>query len=412
MSSLRILHVVPYYEHAWAYGGIPRLASAMTRGLAGRGHQVCVYTTDACDATSRIRDAPVPAVDGLDIRVFPNLSNRLAYHWQFFTPIGLNTHLETHARAFDIAHLHACRNLPGLIASRELRRAGVPYVLSPNGTAPAIERRILAKHLFDWTVGRGTVSAAARIVASTAAERAQLENLGIPAARISVLPNPFDEAEFQRAPDGHRFRHRHALDARPLVLFLGKLTPRKGVDVLVKAFSAIAHPDAKLVIAGNDMGAGRRIDTLVGELGLQPRVRRIGLLKGEDRLDALAAADVVVYPSRDEVFGLVAIEALICGTPVVVCNDSGCGEIIAEVDGGLCVPYGDVPRLTNAIASILESQDVWRSRAATAGAVVRDRFGASIVCERLESLYRDVLREHKQGVSWLPPSGGRTRVAA
>ncbi len=94
VAALRILHVVPYYEHAWAYGGIPRLATTMTRALARRGHVVTVCTTDVCDAHSRTPLARESSHD-VDVRVFRNLSNRLAYHLQFFTPIGLGAYLRT-----------------------------------------------------------------------------------------------------------------------------------------------------------------------------------------------------------------------------------------------------------------------------------------------------------------------------
>jgi len=395
MPVLRILHVVPYYDEAWAYGGIPRLATAMTRGLARRGHEVTVCTTDACDATSRAGPSQSrPGIPGLQVRVFPNLSNRLAYHWQLFAPLGLTAHLRTGAQHFDIAHLHACRNLPGVIAARALRRCGVPYVISPNGTAPAIERRILAKHVFDWAAGRRTLAGSARVVAVTEAESRQLRDLGIDVARIAVVPNPIDDDEQAIRPDPLHFRKVHRLGDAPLVLFLGKLTPRKGVDVLLRAFHQLARPETTLVIAGNDMGSGSDIDALTAALNLQGCTLRTGLLKGRERLDALAAADVVVYPSRDEVFGLVAAEALACGTPVVVCDDSGCGEIVAQVGGGIAVPHGDAARLADAIALVLDSKEAWRARARTAGALVRDRFGSTAVCQRLEAVYHDVLLQH------------------
>jgi glycosyltransferase involved in cell wall biosynthesis len=396
MSSLRILHVVPYYEQAWAYGGIPRLAAAMARGLAGRGHHVTVCTTDACDATSRLATGASVRLQEpghVDVRVFPNLSNRLAYHYQLFTPWGLATHLRRHAPSFDAAHLHACHNLPGAIAARALTRAGVPYVVSPNGTAAAIERRVLAKRLFAATAGRHVIPGAARVLAVTAAEQAQLAALGVPDRRIVILPNPVDDTEFEPAADGDAFRRGHHLGDRKVVLFLGKLTPRKGVDVLLRAFSTLQRGDATLVVAGNDMGAGRSIDSLVVTLGLEPAVVRVGLLRGRERLNALAAADVVVYPSQHEVFGLVAAEALMCGTPVVVSGDSGCGEMIGRVGGGHIVPYGDPVTLAGAIASILDAPVLWRARARTAASRVRDLFNSRIVCERLELIYRELVHE-------------------
>jgi glycosyltransferase involved in cell wall biosynthesis len=396
MSPLRILHVVPYYEHAWAYGGIPRAATALTRGLARRGHHVTVYTTDACNATARTtkpsgnEDPP----GTLDVRVFRNLSNYLAYHWQLFTPAGLVTQLRRSAASFDIAHLHACHNLLSAIAARVLRRQRVPYVVSPHGTAPAIERRVFAKRMFERTAGRHILPGARRVLAVSQAERQQLVAMNIGDARITVASNPIDDREFDPRPDAASFRRQHGLGDAPLVLMLSKLTPRKGGDVLLRAFGQLRRRDAQLVIAGSDMGSG------LPSLDDKPdgtRLHRIGVLSGRGRLEALAAADVVVYPSRDEVFGLVPIEALLCGSPVVVCSDSGCGEIIGTVGGGHIVPYGDASALAGAIDSILDGSTLWRQRAAAAATRARARFGADEVCKQLERVYEDVLGRRAPG---------------
>ena len=390
MTALRILHVVPYYEQAWAYGGIPRLVTTMTRALARRGHHVTVCTTDVRDERTRAASG-IPCEPGIDVRMFPNVSNALAYHLQFFTPIGLRTYLTRAAATFDLAHIHACHNLPGVIAAAEMARAGVPYVVSPNGTARPIERRIVAKRVFALTAGRRMLAGAARIIAVSPSEKAQLLALGIDPSAIGEIPNPIDEAEFDRAPDAAGFRASTGVGEARMLLFLGKLTPRKGVDVLVRALASLNRPDAVLVVAGNDMGAGNAIDSLVRHLGLEHRVIRTGLLTGSRRLDALAAANVVVYPSRDEIFGLVPLEALLSGTPVVVCNDSGCGEVISATGGGLVVPYADVAALSVAIASILADEQDWRTRARAAAGVARRLFGAEVVCDGLEALYANII---------------------
>ena len=392
MSALRILHVVPYYEQAWAYGGIPRLATTMTRALARSGHQVTVCTTDVRDQRTRASSV-APSAHGVDVRMFRNRSNSVAYHLQFFTPIGLRAYLQHTAATFDIAHLHACHNLPGVIAAAELSRVGVPYVVSPNGTARPIERRVIAKRVFALTAGRRMLADAARVIAVSCAETAQLGALGVDRPAIVQIPNPIDESEFDRIPDGARFRATLEIGQRTVLLFLGKLTPRKGVDHLVRAFASLDRPEAVLVIAGNDMGAGSTIESLVRTLNLERRVLRPGLLTGTGRLDALAAANVVIYPSRDEIFGLVPVEALLCGTPVVVCDDSGCGEVIAGIGGGVVVPHGNCQALSEAIESILANERLWRGRAAAAGDVARKRFGAGVVCRQLEALYAEVLAE-------------------
>src|SRR5918993_1731669 len=245
MNRLRVLHVTPYSADAWAYGGIPRVADALAAGLTHQGHHVTVCTTDVADATSRLHGVgrtyrawtAATRADSVVVRVFPNLSNRLAYHAQLFLPLGLGRYLRRHRHEFDIAHLHACRNLPGVTAGRHLRAAGIPYVLAPNGTGPIIERRHAAKRAFDLLAGRRLLRGAACVLAVTDAERRQLRALGIADERIRVVPNPIDLREYPGEANA-RPSSRHT-GMPPTVVYLGKLTPRKRVDVLIRAFAAL-----------------------------------------------------------------------------------------------------------------------------------------------------------------------------
>ena len=399
MQELCILHVTPYSADAWAYGGIPRLSHAMARSLAERGHRVTICTTDACDAEHRLPRPdgasrfgpwrPLESSAGITVRVFPNVSNRLAYHQQAFAPIGLRRFLRKHARAFDVAHLHACRNLPGVLAARSLRKAGVPYVLAPNGTAPLIERRRLAKQFFDLAWGNDVTRHAHRVLAVTEAERQQLHALGVEDDRIRLVANPIDLDEFSTLTVPGAFKARHGLTG-PLVAYLGKITPRKRVDTLVRAFAQLPSSQATLIVAGNDMGAEACARAAAESTGVARRTRFVGLLQGAARLELLADADVVVYPSEHEIFGLVPLEALLAGTPVVVSDDSGCGEVLRQVGGGLVVP-GREADLSRAIETVMSTPDAWRAAARTAALQVRARFGAATIGARLEELYGEVM---------------------
>jgi glycosyltransferase involved in cell wall biosynthesis len=391
MQPLRVLHVTPYFTDAWAYGGIPRLAHSLARGLSRRGHQVTVCTTDARDASARL-DAPAhtKTSDGVEVRVFANASNHLAYHWQLFVPRGLDRYLRRHASSFDVAHLHACRNLPGAIAAFHLRRSGVPYVLAPNGTAPRIERRRLAKLAFDVVAGRRVFAGAARVLAVSNAEDAQLRALGIAPLSIRTIPNPVDLDEFAAPLVRGEFRRRFGLGGAPLVMYLGKLTPRKRLDVVARAFAKVRTPGARLVVAGNDMGSAASTHALIAALGLDPYTSFTGLLRGRERLEALADADVVVYPSEHEIFGLVPLEALLAGTPVVVADDSGCGEVVRHA-GGHVVPLGDADALARVVDSILADPARARVQAAAAGRTVRAAYGDDVVCAQIEEMYSEMV---------------------
>ena len=396
MSALRILHVVPYYQHAWAYGGIPRVATTLTQGLARRGHHVTVFTTDACDERSRTsaRHVADRFSGSLDVQIFPNLSNRLAYHWQFFTPTRLSARLRECVGSFDLGHIHACHNLPAAQAARALLRAGVRYVVSPHGTAPAFERRVLAKQIFTRTAGRHLLPGAARVLAVSDAERRQLLRLGVPSRESRSCPTRSKTVSSSRSPTGRRFVRDMPLATLPSFCSWASSRPGKALT------SCCAHSRS----FANRRPSGHRrqrhgsgaLDPLLAAAGA--RVHRVGLLRGRDRLDALAAADAVVYPSRDEVFGLVPVEALMCGSPVIVSNDSGCGEVIGTIGGGHIVPYGDAAVLAGAIDSILDASHVWKQRARAAASRAKARFGAEVICEQIETVYLDVLEGgHQEG---------------
>jgi glycosyltransferase involved in cell wall biosynthesis len=386
MRGLRVLQVTPYYAEAWAYGGVPRAATALARGLARRGHAVTVCTSDAAEPAARARG--LPGADGVSVHMFPNVSNALAYRLQLFLPRGMDRWLAAHARDFDVAHLHACHNVPTATAAHRLRAASVPYVLSPHGTAPRIERRRALKWLFDHTVGRGVLEGAARLLAVSEAERRQLLALGVKDAAIDVVPNPVELADFIAIPRGP-FRAARGLAGRRVVLFLGKLTPRKRLDVVVDAFVALGDASATLVIAGNDLGAGPDARRRAERAGIAARVVFTGLLRGAERLQALADADVVVYPSRDEVFGLVAVEALLAGTPVIVADDSGCAEVIAATGGGRVVGQGDVAALAAAVRDVLAAPG--RYQVAEADRRIRAWLASDAIAARVETVYESLV---------------------
>src|SRR5258705_10351955 len=112
MGGTRVLQITPYYEGAWGYGGIPRVALVLSAALARRGHRVTVCTTDACDSRSRLANpggsrlrpwCPGVGRDGVEVHVFPNLSNRLAYDYQLFPPLARRRSARRPRRDVDVA---------------------------------------------------------------------------------------------------------------------------------------------------------------------------------------------------------------------------------------------------------------------------------------------------------------------
>lgn len=372
---MRVLHVTPYFPPTWAYGGIPRVVVGLARAQVRAGAEVRVWTTDAFDEASR---ADVPAVrdlDGIEVHTSRLVSNRLAWRHQLFVPRGVPP-----LEKVDVVHLHAHRNLLNHAAFRAARRAGIPVVHTPNGTLPRHERKIGLKLAWDALFDGAVPREADAIVATSRAEVRDFLQAGVAGERIRRIPNGLSLEEFSALPARGSFRRQMGWGDEPLVVYLGQITPRKGVDHLVAACARL--PDVRLAIAGSARGMALP----------RGKAHYLGTLEGVDRLRLLVDADVLVYASAREVFGLVPFEGLLCGAPVIVGGDCGCGEMIAEARAGLLVAHGDVDSLTAGIQTVLADRGASSEMVARGRAWVKLHADSETVALRHLDLYRELLR--------------------
>jgi len=317
-----------------------------------------------------------------------NRSNGLAFRHQLFLPTGVEGALSRleDGPPVDLVHIHGHRNLLQRAGVHAARRWRVPYVLTTNGTLDRHERKVGAKWFWDHSVGRGVLAGATRCVAVSSHDVAAHRQAGVPSERIVRIPNGLDLAEFSPLPARGAFRARHGLGARPLVAYLGQVSPRKGVGHLVDAFADGGPEDACLVVAGPDMGAMADARARV-----RGDVRFLGTLEGRERLELLADTDVLVYASTAEIFGLVPFEGLLCGAPVVVADDCGCGELIAEAGAGLLVRHGDVEGIRARIRTLLADRVAARAMVARGRSFIGARLGFTAVARQHVSLYASIV---------------------
>ena len=217
-----------------------------------------------------------------------------------------------------------------------------------------------------------------------------VELLGVDADRVHVV-YPGREAAFHTKPadEVQLFRRKNKLD-RPFVLFVGTLEPRKNVDVLVKAFGVLAGDGFQrdLVLAGGSGWATEAIDRALEESPVRGRIHRIGYVKQEDLPYWYCAADLVVYPSSYEGFGIPVLEAMASGTPVITSNRSSLPEVAG--DAALTVDPHDIRQLASAMSAVLASPERCADMRARGLAQAR-KFEWTVAAERCLSLYQHAL---------------------
>ncbi len=384
---MRILQVISSYPPAYAYGGPARVAHDVSRELVKRGHEVAVYTTDAYDGRNRRQEVRNPdMMDGVAVHRFRNVSNRLAYANLPLAPAMARALRDT-VDTFDVVHLHEYRTCQAGATGRCAASRGVPYVLQAHGDVPKIMGKRALKTVYDRLWGSELLKGAARLIALTSIEAEHYRAMGVAEERIEIIPNGIDLSDFTPLPPAGRFRMQHGLvSGERLILFLGRVHQIKGTDLLARAFARLSGQigQVRLVIAGPDNGYLEALTRLTEDLSIRHGVIFAGPLYGEDKLRALVDADVFVLPSSYETFPVSVLEAVACGTPVVVTDRCGIAQLVEEV--GRVAEHNDAS-LSNVLVEVLSDTSLRRDVAGTGRALLRDGYTIQAVTDRLEELY-------------------------
>ncbi|MBL8206436.1 MAG: glycosyltransferase family 1 protein [Blastocatellia bacterium] len=235
------------------------------------------------------------------------------------------------------------------------------------------------------------------VVATSPQERDHMRSLVSKKGHIEVIPCGFDHNRFYPRSKAEA-RHKVGIDPdRPVVLFVGRFDPRKGIETLVRACAQL-QTDFQLIIVGGGGQADRRererIRLIVREVGLESRTLFVGPV-GHDTLPLYcASADVCVIPSHYEPFGLVSLEAMACGVPVIASEVGGLQFTVVPEKTGLLVPHQDETSLAKAMARVL-ADAVWAQQLGQQGSIrVSKHFRWDQIAVQLSRLYAK-LGSHK-----------------
>jgi glycosyltransferase involved in cell wall biosynthesis len=264
----------------------------------------------------------------------------------WFRSVGLKCGLSEAIPHTDILQVHSVWTYPPYAASRIACRNGVPYVIRPAGTLQPWafgngRLKRLKKAAYFRLIAKALMDRAACVQAASVQEAEQVRRLGH-AGPVTVIPNGVDLHALDEGDREAAEAHWPSLQGRPVVAFMSRLSPEKGLDLLIPAWSELTRlpscKDAVLVIAGPDFrGYQATVRAMIEAYGVASSVLLVGMVQGSKKSSLLKRADVFVLPSYSENFGIVVVEALACGTPVVTTTGTPWEELNA-VDAGRWTP--------------------------------------------------------------------------
>lgn len=385
---MRILHAIANLSAET--GGPPKACLGMAQGMARRGHDVAIYTTNYDGAT----DAEVPLDRPVD-------EGGVAVHYHQVQPprfwkrsASLGRALDRAVPGCDLVHIHSLYLYHDWAAAAACRRSGVPYLIMPHGSLdPYIwHRHRTRKRVMELLFQNRDLAGAAAIHYTSDDER----RLARPFARNDraiVVGNGVDLDEFATLPPPGRFRALHPETGdRPIVLFLGRLNFKKGLDLLAPAFGRVlaSGRDAHLVLAGPPEDMAEKTKGWLAQSGALDRTTFTGMIDGEERLAALADAAMFVLPSYSENFGIAVVEAGACGLPVVISDAVNIWPDVQAADAGL-VSRCDVDAVAANIVALLDDPARARRMGENGRRLAAEKFSWDGISAELEAAYGRVL---------------------
>ena len=381
---MKVLQVVPSLAPEW--GGPVKVVNELAGALEAIG-----VSSEIISAQGRRVGNPETVTNDIPIHLFE--TGPIARLWTAHTP-GLKKTLARKIPDFDLVHIQELWHYPGYIASKIARSRNVPYIVTIHGELNEwnLQQKRLKKQIYMTAIQRGILQKSAALHAITQAESNRIRQLEIETP-VAMIPNGIHTEEFENLPDRSQFVSRYPeLENRLIVLFLGRIQQKKGLDILAHAFGNLARTrdDVRLVVAGPDEdNTLTEVKTILKSHGALEKAVFPGMLTGEQKLEALSAADIFALTSYSEGFSVALLEALSAGLPLVITDECNFPEV-GDSRAGFVVRPND-SETASAVMSLLDSADLRREMSENARRLVRSNYTWERIAEKMFTLYGNVI---------------------
>ena len=381
----------------WEYpprivGGIARVVHDLSKRLIKDGHEVTVVTyRDSADVPEYENDKGVNVYRVDNYMIHPN--NFIDWIMQLnFNMLSKATEIINKEGGFDVIHAH---DWLVTYAAKSLKNAyDIPIVATIHATEAGRNSGIhdeTQRYINDteWLL---TYEATEVIVNSNYMKNEIQRLFGLPFDKINVIPNGINLSNFTGIERDYDFRRQYAMDNEKIILYVGRLVYEKGVQHLIAAMPKILsnYNDAKLIIAGRG-GMMEELRAEASNLGLNDKIYFTGYLNSKQVQKMYKCADVAVFPSTYEPFGIVALEAMLAGVPTVVSDVGGLDEIVTHGVDGMKSYAGNANSIADSVTALLYDHQLATNVSKKAKQKVKDQFNWEKIAQDTHFTYEKAI---------------------
>jgi glycosyltransferase involved in cell wall biosynthesis len=399
--SMRILLVIPSLGPL--AGGANVSCFELGRALTKLGAQVSIYTMDRDlppEVHARFHNPVI--LNGVSVSFFRALGPS-----RYPVSFTLAKEMSRIRGKFDVVHIHSLYRFHLPLAAYFCRKYGIPYVVKPHGSLDPFlyERGRLLKSVHEWLFDRNAYLLASAVQFTADDELKLAASTGffgrskLVTAKVIpngvVIPEGVKGISLESKPESIFLKFPKIGQGKKLVLFLGRINFKKGLDILVPAFARVhrRYPNAHLVIAGPDSeGLGLKVKTWLEDEGVAEHATFTGMVLGVDKAALFQAADVFVLSSYTENFGVAIIEAMGMGVPVVISNNVNIWREVADARAGI-VTNCDVGEVADAIEKILGDPVESKNMGFRGMQVASEKFDWKVIAQKMLNVYETLVRK-------------------
>ena len=380
----------------WEYpprivGGIARVVHDLSKRLIKDGHEVTVVTYKDGDAPEYENDKGVNVYRVDNYMIHPN--NFIDWIMQLnFNMITKATEIMNREGKFDVIHAH---DWLVTYAAKSLKNSyQIPIVATIHATEAGRNSGIhdeTQRYINDteWLL----TYEATEVLVNSNFMKGDIQRLfGLPFEKVNVIPNGINLTNFSGVERDYEFRRQYAMDNEKIILYVGRLVYEKGIQNLVSAMPKILsqYHDSKLVIAGKG-GMIDELKTQAEHMGLGNKVYFTGYLDSKQVQKMYKCADVAVFPSTYEPFGIVALEAMLAGVPTVVSDVGGLNEIVNHGIDGMKSYAGNANSIADSVLSLLYDPQLCANISKKAKAKVKEQFNWTRIAQDTHFTYEKAI---------------------
>ena len=328
---------------------------------------------------------------GVKVKISKSFFNNL----NIFLMPGLVFSSFKYLKNVDVIHFHLFRSFQNIIFYFAARILKKPYIIDAHGSLPRhFKKKLLKKRIFDLLIGNRIIKNAKFFIAENELSLSECLEFGVPEQKIKIVRPPFPVNDFDDIKILNLLSEKFNISkSKKKVLFFGRLHKIKAVDLIINGFYELSkkRKDIQLIIMGPDQGELIYLKDLVSSYGLELIVTFTGYLGGNEKLSVIKECDICVQSSLYEQGAGAPFESVLCGTPILVSDNSGAGMDVKRIDAGRLFRFGDSKDMASKIEFALENYDIIKSETKQAAKKIKEELSFKNVLGNYSDIYKKCL---------------------